>query len=488
MLRLDPFVRIILWCCFIIGIGISINNVLSAQDFLEAQKVRQQKLEMEVQRVMDIRGTMAQRRLWDWGGSDRYLFLTYDDIDNARVSDKRRTMRNNSAYLWGNLNLDDIHNFYVMLFLEHVDRNSGSEYRSSENRFKWNPEEGFYQGTYTLSIDKALKKYLKYEIPVQMDLTAGRFRSSIGKQIAYSKRANGAELNGRSKWVDFKLFGFKNLIDEENIDYSVPGFRSSRRFFYGVEFRYKGFKEHRPYIYALIQEDDSGENIEDVNQDYEYDSRYYGIGSRGRILKKISYEIEGILEDGKSFPEAAAARGVSPDNEQIDAWAFDATLSYRHDIITQPTFSAQYAFASGDPHRTSRVTNTIGGNKEGSTDRSFLSFGYTDTGLSLAARMANLRMVKLGFSFIPLELINNKKVNMDVNYYIFSKDEKEGAISDTRADRPQRNIGKEFDVNITWKIFSDLNASVNYGRFYPGNAYSDTDARDFVMATIMFQF
>lgn len=486
MLRHDPFVCIILWFCFIIGI--SANNVLSAQDLLEAQKVRRQRLQMEVQKVMDIRATMAQRLLWDWGGSERFMFLTYDDIDNNRVSDKRRTMRTNNLYLWGNLNLDDIHNFYLRFHVQQIDRNAGDQYRSHENEFAFVMEDAFDQGTYTLSIDKALKKYLKFESPVQMDLTAGRFRSYIGKQIAYMKNANGIQLDGSSKWVDFKLFGFRNLIHEENIDYSVPGFRHSKRFFYGAEFRYKGFKEHRPYIYALIQEDDSGENIEDVNQDYEYNSRYYGIGSRGRILKKISYEIEGILEDGKSFPDAAVARGFSPDNEQIEAWAFDATLSYRHNIITQPTFSAQYALASGDPDRTARVTNTIGGNKEGSTDRSFLGFGYTNTGFSLAARMANLRMVKLGFAFTPSELVKNNKVNMEANYYLFSKDEKQGAISDTRADRPQRNIGKEFDINIRWEIFSDLSASINYGRFYPGNAYSDKDARDFVMFMMMFQF
>ncbi|MBT6045986.1 MAG: alginate export family protein [Chloroflexi bacterium] len=482
MLRTGHFVAFA-----VLVIVIALNNVLCAQERLEAQKVRQQKLDMEVQKVMDIRASKAQRLLWDWGGSDRYTFLTYDDIDNAGVSDKRRTQRNNNTYLWSNLNLEDIHNFYVRLHLEHIDRNQGDEYRSHENRFKWNLEEGFHQGTYTLSIDKALKKYLKYESPVQLDLTMGRFSSYIGKQIAYAKRSNGVELNGRSEWVDFKLFGFKNLIDEENIDYSVPGFRSSRRYFYGVEFKYKGFKEHRPYVYALIQEDDSGENTEDTGQDYEYNSRYYGIGSRGLLFKKITYEIEGILEDGKSFPEAATA-GVAPDNVQIDAWAFDAAFSYQYKVITQPIFSAQYAFATGDPHRVTRVTNTIGGNREGSTDRSFLGFGYTDTGLSLAARMANLRMAKFGFSFKPLEPVGNSDVNMNVNYYLFGKDEKQGAISDTRADRPQRNIGKEFDVNITWKILSDLNASVNYGRFYPGNAYSDKDARDFVMASMTFVF
>jgi len=487
MLRPDPFVRIILCCCFI-GIVISVNNVLSAQDLLEAQKVRQQKLEMEVQRVMDIRGTMAQRLLWDWGGSERFIFLTYDDIDNARVSDKRRTSRSNNVYLWGNLNLDNIHNFYMRLHLEHIDRRRGDEYRTSNNRFKWNTEEGFDQGTYTLSIDKALNKYLDYRIPVRLELTAGRFRSYIGKQITYMKRGNGVELNGSSEWVDFKLFGFKNLIDEENIDYSVPGFRSSRRYFYGAEFIYKGFKAHRPYIYALIQEDDSGENIEDPNQDYEYDSRYFSIGSRGRIIRNVYYEIEGIHQGGRSYPEAEEPTGVSPDNEQIEAWAFDATLSYQHDIITQPAFSAEFALATGDPHRTRRVTNTIGGNKEGSTDRGFLGFGYLDTGLSLAPRFANLRMLKLAFAFTPSQLIKNNKVNVEVDYFLFRKDEKKGAISDTRADRPKRNLGKEFDVNIIWEIFSDLSASINYGRFYPGNAYSDKDAKDFVMFTMMFQF
>lgn len=85
-------------------------------------------------------------------------------------------------------------------------------------------------------------------------------------------------------------------------------------------------------------------------------------------------------------------------------------------------------------------------------------------------------------------MLETKNLNMGVNYFLFRKDEKEGAISDTRADRRIRNIGKEFDVNITWKILSDLNASVNYGRFYPGRACSDKDAKDYVMATITFQF
>ena len=94
-----------------------------------------------------------------------------------------------------------------------------------------------------------------------------------------------------SGWI-FKFFGFKNLIDEENIDFSTPGFRDSRRFFYGAEVKYKRLKRHVPYLFALFQEDHSGESPEDLNQDYEYNSRYYGIGSRGQIIENLYYEIE----------------------------------------------------------------------------------------------------------------------------------------------------------------------------------------------------
>ncbi len=480
------FVSLVLYSCLTY---FTVDGILYAQDISieEAHKVRQMKLEQEAQHALELRREMAQRYLWDWGGSERFMFLTYDDIDNDRVSDKRRTMRSNNFYLWANLNLDDIHSFYLRFHGEHIDWNQGDKYRSTENQFKFNLEEGFDEGHYSINIDRALESYLNYPIPVQMKLTVGRFRSYLGSQLAYVRKGNGIQLEGKSKWVDFKVFGVRNLIDEENIDFSTPGFRSSKRFFYGAELNYNGLKKHVPYLFALIQEDDSGENIEDLDQDYEYDSRYYGIGSRGEIIKNLYYQVEGVLEDGKSFPEAATV-GIAPDNVQIDAWALDASLHYVYNILTHPTFSAEYAFGSGDSDRTERIQTAVPGNEEGTTDRNFLNFGYIDTGLSLAPRISNLQMFKLGLSLTPTEYIGNRSVNVEANFFLFRKDKKEAAISDTRADRPQRSIGKEFDVNITWQIFSDLAASINYGRFYPSNAFSDKDARDFLMVTMSFQF
>jgi hypothetical protein len=456
------------------------------------------RLKLETERALDARREMAQRFLWDWGGSERFLFLTYDDIDNNSISDKRRTRRSNNFYLWGNLNLDDIHNFYVRFHGEQIDWNSGDQYRSTENQFHWNLEEGFDEGHYTINIDRALESYLSYYIPVQMQLKAGRFDTYIGSQLAYIRRTNAIQLEGKSKWVDFKVFGARTLTDKENIDFSVPGFRSSRRYFYGAELKYNGLRRHQPFLYALIEEDDSGESPEDPFQDYAFDSRYFGIGSRGEIIKNLYYQVEGIKQGGKRFPEASVA-GIAPDKERIEAWAFDASLNYIYNIITHPSFSVEYAFGSGDSDRTGgpatgvdpsegRVTTTVPGNKEGTKERNFLSFGYIDTGLSLAPRLSNLQMFRFGVSLTPSEFVKKRNVYAGVDFFIFRRDKKEGAISDSRADRPQRSLGKEFDVNVTWQIFSDLSASVDYGRFYPSSAYSDKDARDFLMFTMLFQF
>jgi len=73
-------------------------------------------------------------------------------------------------------------------------------------------------------------------------------------------------------------------------------------------------------------------------------------------------------------------------------------------------------------------------------------------------------------------------------FFLFRKDKKESQISDNRAVLPQRNIGKEIDISVVWNAFSDLNVSVDYGRFYPGAAYYYDEARDNVSLTILYQF
>ncbi len=109
MLRPDPFCLIFIILTF--AFTVSAHAQSAAQ--MEALKIRQQRLDLETAHALDLRREMLQHLLWDWRGSERFMFLTYDDIGNDRVSDKRRTQRPNNFYLWGSLNLDDIHSFYV---------------------------------------------------------------------------------------------------------------------------------------------------------------------------------------------------------------------------------------------------------------------------------------------------------------------------------------------------------------------------------------
>ena len=119
------------------------------------------------------------------------------------------------------------------------------------------------------------------------------------------------------------------------------------------------------------------------------------------------------MEDGRSNPEAGTATdgtGLAgpPDAEHIDAWALDASLHYSVNVITHPNLSIEYAFGTGDSDRSAKVVSTTPGNKEGTTDRNFLYFGYIDTGLGLSPRLANLQMFKFGLSMTPSEFVKKK--------------------------------------------------------------------------------
>ncbi len=199
------------------------------------------------------------------------------------------------------------------------------------------------------------------------------------------------------------------------------------------------------------------------------------------------------MEDGRSNPEAGTATdgtglAGAPDAEHIDAWALDASLHYSVNVITHPNLSIEYAFGTGDSDRSAKVVSTTPGNKEGTTDRNFLYFGYIDTGLGLSPRLANLQMFKFGLSMTPSEFVKKRNVSLNTNFFLFRKDKKEAEISDNRAVKSHRNIGKEIDISVVWNVFSDLSVSVDYGRFYPGGAYYYDEARDNVSLTILYQF
>src|SRR6185295_7553807 len=108
----------------------------------------------------------------------------------------------------------------------------------------------------------------------------------------------------------------------------------------------------------------------------------------------------------------------------------------------------------------------------GTTDTSFLSFGFVQTGYSLFPRVSNIHILRFGGSIRPLESVELfHKLEVGAYGYFYRKAVAAEQISDSRSFLNNADIGKEVDVFLRWRIFSDLGFSVNYGCFFPGRAY-----------------
>ncbi|MFT5387991.1 MAG: hypothetical protein ACI9E5_001126 [Candidatus Omnitrophota bacterium] len=78
-------------------------------------------------------------------------------------------------------------------------------------------------------------------------------------------------------------------------------------------------------------------------------------------------------------------------------------------------------------------------------------------------------MYRLGLEVQPLD-----QLSVQFNYFLFLKDKKKGGIYDLDATESSLDIGLEFDVEVSLEILSDLDMSLEYGYFIPGDAYPKT--------------
>jgi hypothetical protein len=312
----------------------------------------------------------------------------------------------------------------------------------------------------------------------------GRRYFNVGRGIAYSNVNDGFQINYlRPRW-NFGVLAAHTLPHEDNIDASVPGFsKDSDRYYFALGVGYAGIPKHQLYSYFLTQRDFSDEEPNDPDQQFTYNSEYLGIGAKGDIAPHLDYWVEIIRQSGKSYVFDTNAKN------DVDALAADLGIQYQWDGTMQPRASVEYAYGSGDSERAS-VTDTEGGNLSGD-DNNFLYFGYFPAGYALAPRLSNIHIYRIGFSFNPLakyRLLKNLSFGFD--YFRYLKDKSEGGISDIEATANSHDIGSEMDLTIAWQILSDLQWSLSYGHFMPGDAFLDTadDADVYFSNSLTFTF
>jgi hypothetical protein len=338
-------------------------------------------------------------------------------------------------------------------------------------------------GYYELDLTGAAKKYGNQQWPVGIRGRGGRQYITVGRGIALAQTLDSGSFDIETK--DLFLTGFAGRTPEgrQNPDLSAPDLSHDRRTFYGLEARYRGIPLHEPYYFMVIQHDWGKEHFESPQQDWRYDSHYHGVGSRGQIIPDMQYAVESIWEFGES-----PANGQVDQTEDIRGYAFDSQIDYHFHHPLQPVASVEYAYASGDSDRQS-ATTALMGNRAGGPDTGFLGFGYVDSGLALAARFTNIQFVRVGGRVTPYDnQAGLGRIDVGLNFYWQFKTKSLEPISDFRADGHSHGLGKEIDLFLEWRILSDLAMSIHYGRFFPGSAYDDHDARDFLYTALTFSF
>lgn len=437
---------------------------------------RQRDIELRnQQRLKDL--PPAQKFRVDYGGwFDFYLFLFDDGFESSR------TFRQYETQFWTSFSIDrGIHEGYARMRLTYNDWNASDSFSGNEDDLDG---PSLARGWYQLDAAKALRLYGEYDAPFELKLKIGRDWVQAGTGYSVSLPLDHVQIQSEFANFETTFIAAKTPASTENIDRSRPVADHSDRNFWIIQERYLGLDRHTPFFYIAWQDDNTSEDPPDYLQNYRYSSRYIGFGSTGELIDNLRYSTEWVLERGRSFGNERFLR-----HDVIKAWGFDNQLEYFFKHDTKPRVALEYMFASGDSDRLGSPTNAEGGNRNDHLDHSFVGFGFRDTGIALAPRLSNIHIWRLGASFQPFPKIEAvKNLELGTDWYLYYKNKREAAISDTLADRAANYLGWEMDYFANYRMTSDLSWTLRFGSFFPGSAYSDRSARTFLLTGLSWSF
>lgn len=439
------------------------ENLLNQQRIIDEQLRQQRRDVAPIDSLLDFQ----------WGGWLDYFVFHFDDgIETQRV------MQQTSSAIWTRLRLDDgAHEIFARLRLSYHYFNPGDEYDRQQD---WvGPE--FDRLFYQIDVGRAL--HLPND-PLRTRIRVGRQNVQFGTGYALDLPLDAVLIESRiGEFVVTGLFG-KTVGHYPNIDRSEPVDYEMDRRFAGVELKYRGIDRHEPFVYALWNDDYTDERPKDWMQNYAYDTQYFGFGSRGEIVQRLNYWVEGVLERGHSFGD-----GDFLEQDSVRAFGVDAGVEYLFKGPMRPRLGGEYMFASGDSGRVFNATGAAGGNRGDEEDTGFNAFGFRDTGLALGPALSNVHIFRASGSLTPfheVELLRD--MELGTNWFLYHKHHSRGAISDTTADMFEGYIGWEMDWFINWRLSADLSWTARWGLFFPGSAYSDRDERSFFFTGLTWSF
>ena len=412
---------------------------------------------------------------WQWGGWLEYYVFTFQDGEQ-----NQRLLQRPAMALWTRLRADDgAHEIFARMRLTYERFGIGDEFVRRTDWIGPNLDRGWYR----IDIGRAFRLNQPSD-PLQLAVKVGRQNMQFGTGYVLDLPMDAVVIE--SQIHDFEISGLigKTIASFPNIDRSEPVDGHSNRHFFGVQVEYEGFDHHEPFGYVIWNNDRTDERPKDPFQDYAYDSRYFGIGSRGDLKHNLNYWFEVTYENGKSFGDGNFIR-----QDDISAWGLDVGIEKVYDHPMRPRVMFEYMFASGDGDRRLSPTNAAGGNRGDREDTSFNAFGFRDTGIASNLVNSNLHVWKLGSSFTPFpDERRLRDLELGTNWFLYHKHQSSGALSDPTADMYSGYAGWEMDYYVNWRLSSDLSWTARWGAFFPGDAYSDRGTRHFLFTGLTWSF
>jgi len=416
----------------------------------------------------------------DLGGWFNFAVFHYDDASDRTV----RTLNKYELRGWVSVNIQGVHRLYFRGLLNYdqwVEGGNPINDRGDDH------EEQVERAWYQFDLGRLIRNRTGQVSPVDFRFKVGREYATIGTALTMSMPLDLIQFNaGYGDW-DFMTFLGKAIGYWRNIDDSDRVWDHQDRWFWGTEVGYRGIDGHRLFAYLLWNDDSTESSPHDTVQNYEYSTRYIGVGAEGWLLvPDLNYQVEVVGEWGQTYSDTQVSQ-----KDPVCATAVDVLLSYLFPVQTKPKVMFEYLFGSGDGDRLYSATSTVGGNKPHTTDTAFNAFGFRDTGIAFAPRISNIHIWVLGAGFFPLEKIRGfEKMEIGTKVFFYRKDAPEGAISDTTAVNNSAWLGWEWDIYCNWRITSDLAWTIRYGNFQPATAFhgSDASCRNFLYAGVTFSF
>lgn len=425
---------------------------------------------------------LAERSVLDVGG---YAALSYVNLNDS--NDNSRRLWQPEVALYGRSVIDGAHTFFVRARFQYQAFSEGDSFDGRGDDWTTPFVDRYW---YEFDMRRAAAAYEGRTISGNINLRVGRQFVDWANGLVLSEN-----LYAIRPTFEINRFTIEGLAGVTPGDQSVTDFDASwkaydddvTRGWFGGRLIYStrgGDDFYTFFIHQADYNDDRDPRLPIGDVEFEYNSSYLGFGSDGSFTNDLLYVAEFVYQFGDS--QSDPLRGAQTE-EDISAWAARGQLTYLLGDSWNTRFEYENIFASGDSDRLT-TSDTVGGNRSGSTDEAFNSMGFVNTGLAFSPSLSNIMTFRVGVSTFPFTTIDGfQQFQVGVDLFALNKMDSSAPIDEPTDD--ERFLGFETDFFLNYRITSDLAVTARYGLFFPGAAIAtETDTRHFVFLGVTLSF